>query len=312
MSALQRAEQRIAVLVEENLRLSSQVQHLENAQLLSASERSHRGIHEQSALLESSTAGVQLAVENAKLAEMHAAAVARADAAQEHVQRFMTLGKRKDASVASLQSRVEEQTRQYDELKALVAELHGERERLSSALNIARGETDASSDREVALRGQLQQALQAAATATSRGTEAAGEAIALRRQAADAADAQDDAERRLEDVAGQLAALREVHDHTVSTAASVLDAARFHVHRALFSSTPMQLRMHQTQVYDLTRRLHVQESASAAFASSLAASGHGNAGVRATSLASTTQRPPPARGGEGDALSRRMQHQESS
>lgn len=215
MSAAQRAEQRIAVLVEENLRLSSQVQRLEASQLAAASERTYRSIHEQSSLLESSTAGVQLAVENAKLAELHAAAVARADAAQEHVQRFLTLGKRKDATVASLQARVEEQARQNDELKALVSELHSERERTGAALELARSEAAAAQGREASIRSQLQQALLAAATATSRGTEAAGEAIALRRQAADAADAQADAEARLEDLAGQLAALREVHDETV-------------------------------------------------------------------------------------------------
>lgn len=214
----QRAEQRIAVLVEENLRLSTQVQRLEAQQVFTAAERSHRGIHEQSALLESSTAGVQLAVENAKLAEMHAAAVARADAAQEHVQRFLTLGKRKDATLATLQARIEEQARQNDELQALVAELHGERERLGSSVEAARAEASSALERESALRGQLQQALHAAATATSRGTEAAGEAIALRRQAVDAADAQEDADRRLEDVAGQLAALREVHDQAVRCA----------------------------------------------------------------------------------------------
>ena len=43
---------------------------------------------------------------------------------------------------------------------------------------------------------------------------------------------------------------------------------------------PPQLRMHQTQVYELTRRLHVQESASAAFASSLAGAGGAGAAQR--------------------------------
>jgi chromosome segregation ATPase len=215
--ASQRAEQRIAILVEENLKLASQVQQLEAASLAATSQHSQRGLHDHAAMLESSTAGVQLAVENVKLVEMHAAAVARGEAAQEHVQRLVTLSKRKDANVAQLQARVEEQAREYEEVKALAAELDGERHRLSAALEVAQREQQASLEREEHLRQQLQQALLAAATATSRGSEAAGEAIALRRQAGEAQDQLEDAERRLEDVAAQLAALREVHDNTVGS-----------------------------------------------------------------------------------------------
>jgi myosin heavy subunit len=281
MAATQRAEQRIAMLVEENLRLASRVSQLEASNLAASSHRSERSIHEHATMIESSTAGVQLAVENVKLVELHSAASARAEAAQEHVQRLVTLGKRKDASLAALQARFEEQAREHDETKNLVSELYADRERLTIALEAAQNEARAAQGRESHLSQSLHQALQAAATATSRGTEAAGEAIALRRQAAEASDQLEDAEKRLEDVAAQLAALRETHDNTVSRHSkrqACLDRHKGRRDGSRQASTGcasprMQVRMYQTQIYDLTRRVHVQESASTAFASSMAAAG---------------------------------------
>lgn len=275
---LERERRRTQTLSEEVLRLQAALNDLQNKSVQQAQNAEEERTKFTRSLLERGNQLTSLMAENAKLHELLKAANGKSDYIAQQIDAVALNGRRKDAALGASQAALSDLQQKYEEVCAVLADLHSELERVKVEAEATRAELRNSRAREAELLSQLQDTGAGASSLSLRARDADAESQHLR------------------------AANEDLHRSFTETAAA-LAAARNEL-LAVREASDEAARRHQEQVQDLNRRLieagAIGRTGGVAGASILRATGSATgsatgtgAGTGPTGTPSFSAQPPP-------------------